>query len=338
MKIICAQPATYYYKWQVHSFLESLRQKNLSEYAIVLLLDVGKNKIWDDLANEYRESNFVFYKPTKEIKYFTKIYIPVIRFYLLEKYWKNHPYMEEETVFYVDSDIILTESFDISSLLNDEIIYVSDTKSYINTDYLLSKIKQVKPEMITEYSNIDIVDDLAKIVGINKDTIFEQNNNSGGAQYILKKIPTYLFTKMLYDCISIKIYFNEINKKYFESESKGFQSWCSDMWALLYNLFFIGKEVRITNKLDFAFSTTKITERKKFPIIHNSGVTSEEMYESDGKKVPYFFKGTYMNKNPFTDKRLYEILENEDLKKTYNHLYLTHLINVYEKYKNKIVY
>jgi hypothetical protein len=55
--------------------------------------------------------------------------------------------------------------------------------------------------------------------GIPKQKAVENNNNTGGVQYILKNINADFWKKIEKDVISIRIYFQELNRKYFPNES-----------------------------------------------------------------------------------------------------------------------
>jgi hypothetical protein len=68
--------------------------------------------------------------------------------------------------------------------------------------------------------------------------------------------------------------------------------WTSDMWAVLWNIWLLGKETRITNELDFSWATDSIRQYNEKPILHMAGVTED-------LKTTKFYKGEYINVNPF---------------------------------------
>jgi hypothetical protein len=63
------------------------------------------------------------------------------------------------------------------------------------------------------------------------------------------------------------------------------------MWAVLWNLWFFDREVRVTDKMSFSWATSGIQEWDKHPIFHNAGVTSD--------RKDLFFKGAYMSQLPY---------------------------------------
>lgn len=332
-KIVCAQPDDPYYTWQVHTWLESLRELGLSDKAIVLVFTPGfraKNRKWQEIADLYPEAEFAFYKDSdNEITKFLQLYIPVLRPWILERYWREHPSMNEKTVFYIDCDTVLTDKLNISHLLDDDINYLSDTNSYINAKYFDSKVKDVLPGKLEDYKKIDVLDGIAKVIGITREIAEKNNNNSGGAQYILKNVDADFWGDVKKDCITIRSYLMAINKQYFASEDKGFQSWCADMWAVLWNLWKREKVTQNAKELDFAWASDPIEKVYRLGIFHNAGITADEM---GGQ--PCFYKGKYhQGKDPFTDvDHLQRVYNSELSKKRGTWFYLDRLFKIKEKY------
>lgn len=340
MKIICVQPFDYYYKFQVQTWLHSLRKLGLSDKAIVMLFRIpsrDKEDYWEDLRNEFNEAQWFICNYDYSIDHYRFIYIPVIRPYTLSKYWELNPEISSETIVYTDCDIIFRSNFNINSLLHDDVCYLSNTVSYISASYFDSKIRDVKPEMLERYKEIDVLDEACKLVGINRKIAEENNDNSGGAQYVLKNIDKAFWDDVLKSSMNIVIFLRSINQAFFESENKGFQSWCSDMWAVLWNLWKRNRVTKVVPELDFHFSTTALSNGPFKPIIHNSGVTSDFMDLGEHKSVPMFNKTRYVNNNlsPLHDKGHVEnVLNNEVSKKFANWYYLNEVVEALNSYKN----
>lgn len=331
LKFICAQPDDAYYTWQVHTWLESLRNIGQSDKAIVLIFTPSfreRNEKWDQIVNLYPEAEFVFYKDEHKVSNLLGIYIPVLRPYVLMRYFNDHPEMVSKAVFYCDSDVVFTDKFDISAFIDDDICYVSDTNSYINASYFDSKIKDVKPEKLDLYKMRDVLSEVTSLIGVNRDIAEKNNEHSGGAQYLLKGIEGSFWKKVINDCLFIKTYLGNINKEFFESESKGFQSWCADMWAVLWNLWLREQEVKVIPEMEFSWSSDSITKLERTGILHNAGIVGNSQGE-----IPTFYKGLYHSgKNPFDDPHFYEVL-NSDLSKTLcNHYYVSRMFDVKQKY------
>jgi len=245
------------------------------------------------------------------------------------EYFKLHPENNNKAIFYCDSDILFTENFDISKYIEDDVCYLSDTNSYINATYFDSKVKDVKPEKLEDYKKRDILEEATSLIGVSREIAEKNNEHSGGAQYLLKNVDYEFWEKVLGDCIKIRIYLRNINGEFFENESKGFQSWCADMWAVLWNLWYHKKEVKVIPEMDFAWSTSPISELKKVGIFHNAGIVGEKHGE-----IPVFYKGKYhKGLNPLLDPYLEQLFKNEKNKTLANNYYIEKIIQL----KNKSV-
>jgi hypothetical protein len=332
LKFLCVQPDDNYYLWQVHTWLESLRNIEKSDKAIVIVFTPNFrefNEKWKDLEALYPESEFSYIKDEEGIDKLIGIYIPIIRPYCLMKYFNAHPDMVSKAVFYCDCDVVFTESFNIDDYIDDDVCYLSNTTGYINASYFDSKINDVIPEKLNDYMKADILSEVTSLVGINREVCELNNDHSGGAQYLLKNIGASFWEKMIGDCITITYYLRNVNKQFFESENKGFQVWCADMWALLWNLWFREQETLIVPAMNFAWSSDHIDKLAHVGILHNAGITSN--LQGD---IPVFYKGNYHNdRNPFHDVHVMEVLNNEKSKTLCNHYYLQQMFNVKNKYK-----
>lgn len=278
MKFICAQPAIDYYTWQVEVMINNFIRNGIngSDIQIVCSHHGSISEKWRKLQNHFKEVNFFFYKDERQ----KPSYISSVRPHILYKHWLAHPQMERETVFYHDCDIILAKPLDFEGLIEDDNCYVSDTISYIGANYVRSKGEHY-------------LDYMADIVNVNKQYIIEQEENSGGAQYILKNIPTEFWKKVYYDSEALfRLINHQIDEDRIENPTMHeIQIWCADMWAVLWNLWFWDKQVRVTKKLDFSWATSGMHDWGTCPIYHNAGVV--------GDRADLFFKGAYQNVLPY---------------------------------------
>lgn len=334
LKFVCVQPDDMYYTWQVHMWLESLREIGQSDKAQVLVFTPfhrEKNLKWQQIVDLYPEAEFFFYKDQDNITKLISIYIPILRPYTLMRHFKAHPELKENAIFYCDSDILFTKKFDVSKFLDDDVNYLSDTNSYINAKYFDSKVKDVLPEKLEEYKKIDVLDETAHLAGISREIAEKHNSDSGGAQYLLKNIDAKFWENVLSACINIRLHLMAVNKAFFESENKGFQSWCADMWAVLWTLWANGQETKVVKELDFAWASDVIGKLDTCSIFHNAGITGNDM-----GSYPAFYKGLYHSgKDPFDDPHLLTVYNSEEAKKRCTHYYVTKLLELKNKYNLK---
>ena len=311
LKFICAQPDDTYYTWQVHMWLESLKEIGQIHNAIVLVYTPQKrlfNDKWDQITKLYPEAEFNFYKDEQgDLSNLIGIYIPVLRPWLLWKYWSDRPEMSEHAVFYCDSDILWTDKFNIDEYIQDDVCYLSDTNSYINAQYFDSKVHQVLPEKLEEYKARDVLSEIGSVIGISRQLAEDNNENSGGAQYLLKNVDVSFWSKVMNDCILIRTYLQKINREFFKDENAGYQSWCADMWSVLWNLWVKDQETKVIPEMGFAWGPDPVTKLETHPIYHNAGIVATEQ-----GGYPCFYKGKYHSgTNPMTDPHLDVVLNNE---------------------------
>lgn len=275
MKFICCQPAIDYYTWQVEVMINNFIRNgvNPNDIQIVCATYSGEPyEKWLTMINKYKDVNFFFYPDQRKMHQ----YISSVRPYILNKHWIAHPELENETIFYHDCDIVLTKPFDFTPLLQDNICYVSDTVSYIGAKYILSKGEHY-------------LDIMTRIVGIDKEKVIAEEKNSGGAQYLIKNVnakfwdQVYRNSERLFGVITAQIKI--------DNPGHALQIWCADMWAVLWNLWKIGKEVRVTKQLDFAWATSAIETWDKLPIYHNAGATPT--------RRDLFYKGGFQKQLPY---------------------------------------
>jgi hypothetical protein len=182
---------------------------------------------------------------------------------------------------------------------DDDNWYLSDTISYIGYEYIKSKGE-------------DVLDKMCQIIGIDKSLVKEKQNESGGAQYILKNVDWLFFHKMEKDCEKLFRQITELNhhKKREDPKYHELQIWCADMWCLLWNGWLRGFNTKIVPEMAFCWATDDLSKWDEKYIYHNAGVT-----QSTSKDL--FYKADYRNeKYPY-------LIDTENFKKdrcSYNYL------------------
>lgn len=310
--IVQACPDDRHFLWEVEIQINNLRKYGLSDkYKSLIYWHASEQKQtvnleWLLLKNKYPEVEFFFYKSDEEDlpgSILKSIYVSALRPYCLKKYWARFPETKDKAVIYLDSDVIFTKEPNLEEFVNSAFCYVSNTKSYLGVEYMRNKAKEVN---LPEDHFIDLA---ASIIGIDKQTILDNDENCGGAQYILKNITSDFWQKVQEDCLTIRRRFMIENVRYFQERAKernisaedaGIQSWCADMWAVLYNLYYIGQNVLAPKELDFAWATDGIRKLDEVFILHNAGVTGgNNNFLFD--KTRYRFGREYMDRWPWEE-------------------------------------
>ena len=281
LRFVSAQPATLYYAWQVEVMLNNFKKQgiNLNNVDIVCWKQNGiiPNE-WLKLANGYA-ARFFFYDDTRE----TKHYISSIRPNILKQHWKARPEIHFDAIFYHDSDIVFTKP--ISEWITEEMImdenwYGSDTRWYIGHDYIISKGE-------------DILSEMCRLVDINKEIVKENELNSIGAQYLMKRINYDFWDNVEKDSEILFKQITDLNnfKKRLNPTYHELQIWCSDMWAVLWNGWKLGNKTICHKNLAFSWGTSQEKDWNEMNIMHNAGVTNS----TSG----LFYKAAYMNELPY---------------------------------------
>jgi hypothetical protein len=285
LRYICAQPRLVYYAWQVEVMINNFIKRGINPNNIDIIVGCNPNddtskpetiEMWNKLASHYNTVRFFFYQDTREQPIH---YISSIRPNILKQHFKKHPELQYEAIFYHDCDIVFTKNPDFSKFLDDDIWYLSDTNSYINYDYIISKGK-------------DVYNKMCEIVKMPKMIPKLMNDHSGGAQYILKNIDWIFWDKVESDCEKLYYDITQLNnqKKAADSSYHELQIWCADMWSVLWNGWIKGNETEVVKEMDFCWATDIKNRWEETTIFHNAGVTGA------GK---YFYKGNYMNSLPY---------------------------------------
>lgn len=331
LKYVTVCPDDTYFTWQVHLWLESLKDIGQSDKAIVLIFvpkSRNQNLKWQQVIDLYPESEFHFYKDEDDINQYLGLYIPILRPYTLWKHFKKYPELSSKAIFYCDSDILFMKDFSLDTFLEDDVSYLSDTNSYINAKYFESKINQVLPEKLEEYKNRDVLAEVMSLIGVDKQIAIDNNEHSGGAQYLLKNVDAHFWSKVMNDCIIIRTYLQKVNREFFKDENAGFQSWCADMWSVLWNLWLRNQEVIVPKELNFSWAPDSIESLARNKILHNAGIVAPIQ-----DNYPCFYKGKYHGGiDPTEDSHLDVVLSNEESQKHCTWFYANKLKELKLKY------
>lgn len=281
MIFLSAQPDTYYFLWQLQLQLFNFNRLAINPNDIHVLICIDKEKgltsFFRDFIKNNNQAQFFIYPDTRK----SKTYDSSLRPHIIAKHFKANSWLQSESIFYHDSDIIFTQLPGIEMLLKDEVWYASDTRSYNDSRYIKGKI------------GIDGFKGMAKIMGLTTSVIEQHDEHIGGAQYLLKKVSIQFWQRLGKDCEKMYEFLNGLNNQQ-KDKSKHIQSWCTDMWCLWWQAIQLGKKVKIHPELDFMWAHTSILEGRLFSILHYTGNIKEH-------EKCYFRKNNYSRCAPFYD-------------------------------------
>lgn len=279
MKWISSQPATNYYAWQVEVYLHNFIKKGINPKDIHVLFTLETNEVpsyIEKLSEKYKEVEFFCY-PDNRIN---SNYIPSIYFNAVKQHFRTFPALETETIMFHDSDTILLKEWKNDNLMNDDVWYFSNTNTYINYDYIISK-------------GDDIYNGMLDIVGLDESIPKLNNSNSGGAQHLIKNSTYEFWEKVENDSIKLYEFFCKEEPHYIKRHESDYpiQKWTAGMWSLLWNSWKFNKEVRVSDEMNFCWATDGIQMMEGKQFLHNAGVTYD--------RLDLFFKGQWIDNLPY---------------------------------------
>lgn len=266
MKFILAQPSIKRFQWELDVLLTNIR--SFGEHKVVLLFTRNDASVIEYICNKYSNVEAHVYEDRGDLSY-----VPSVKPWLWYKYLSEDKSRENDTYFYIDSDVIFREMPDFENLGGDENTWVgSDCGGYIDYDYISSRVR-----------GTEVVEYFATLTNLTKDDI--KHTPGAGAQWYITN-PTAEFW--------LKVY-NDSNNiwRYFTMLDSDIQKWTAEMWAQLYNTVAFGKKVVISPELDFCRPTDDVKMWDMVKILHNAGVV--------GESRDFFYKGKYVESTPFQD-------------------------------------
>jgi len=141
---------------------------------------------------------------------------------------------------------------------------------------------------------------MCEIVDVDKQLIIDNQDNSGGAQKLIKNVDASYWESVYEKSLRL---FQEmtpiVNETFNRRKEMGIndvhplQIWTSSMWTELWEGLKRGYQVRVANDMNFMFYTNGIKDwdREDMMFYHNAGVANE----NEGM----FFKGKWTNELPY---------------------------------------
>ena len=273
MKFIIATFDHTYYLWQslvqINNFMKFGYDVDL-EY--IISTDDPSPVLQSFMNNDKIKAKFHIYKDTRE----TRNYASSLRPHILEKFFKDYPEYENEVLFYTDPDVLFTKKMDFTNLCADKVWYVSDTRSYLDSNYVKSK-------------GVELFNEMCAICKVDPEVITANDPNAGGAQYIMKGVNAEFWRKVYLDSEELYVHMQNTSQKYHPEHP--IQAWTSDMWAVFWNAIYFGHEVKISKAMEFSWGSDHIKRWRETNIFHNAGVVTSNggthFYKIDYQISPF---------------------------------------------------
>lgn len=273
IKYVVATTDNIYFRWQMLVQINNFARLGLlNDLIFVVSISKKRSAALNKIEKESGVKMFTYKDERND-----KSYVSSVRYHILKKFISEHP--EYGSCFFLlDPDVLLIEPINVDNkIISNDVWYLSDTRSYISSEYIRSK-------------GSGLLEEMCKIVGISVETVCRNDNNAGGAQYLMKNVDFSFFEKVELD--SVKLYNHMVNTSANYNPSHPIQAWTADMWSVLWNAWKYGHSTQIMNELNFCWATDPISCWDDNKIFHNAGVFSQE----------YLFNKTkFQKKSPFNE-------------------------------------
>ena len=290
---ISAQPDVPYFHWQCEIYINNFLRMGIEKERIYVLfsyhitengLSEGAKKLMD------LTPNVIGFPDLRDKKH----YIPSIKPYLIYKFLEKFP-EKGERFFLHDSDIIFNYLPNFDVLNEDTTQYLSDTKGYLNFDYIMDCDKRYC-ETHPVLDKGMLLREMVDVVGVDPSIVKKNNQDSGGAQYLLKNQTWFVWYKIYKDSTLLYDKMKRFHSKYPITNGE-IQFWTAEMWSILWNLWWWNYDTKISQDLNFCWATDSLNSCDLNPILHMAGIT-------DDMKKEHFFKGEFIDKNPIDNLRI----------------------------------
>lgn len=255
MKFLIALPEHNYYLWQMLVQINNFQKFGYDEDTIYVIATRSeqKSEILKRIIrkNKSKATIYVYRDDRLDLSY-----APSTTANVLKKLFWDYPELSKETFFYIDPDVIFRKKIRFSDILDNDVWYLSDTRSYIGVNYIKSKSDELFERM-------------CEVVGIEPNVVVDNDENAGGAQLLIKNVNGDYWDKVERDSIQLFKLMNDTKQIY--SPKAPIQAWTAEMWAVLWNAWYFGHSTKIIKRFDFTWATDNISKWNKTSIYHNAG-------------------------------------------------------------------
>lgn len=298
MIFLSAQPDAFYFSWQLELQLFQFNRLGIPKEKIHVLIGydpkIGLSLIFSGLMKTNENNGSFFPYPDKRTN---TCYLSSLRPHIIKQHLEAYPELQQEAIFYHDSDIIFREEPAWNDLLSNNTWYVADTRHYLDSRYIRKK------------GGDHLFSQMCNLADIKEEKVIAGDEHCGGAQYLLKNTTPAFWEKI--EQLSNAIYAYLLNENDIHAERllaegnrkkeyTGFNPWWADMWAIYWQALKENKTVRISDELDFCWATEDISEWERKKTLHYTGAVKDGDHR-------YFKKINYDRFPPYFDNNIKKI-------------------------------
>lgn len=265
MKFLITLPDTPYYLWQMLVQITNFRNVGYEQDATYLIdyFNGAPSALLKKII-EYRgfKCKFVLIPDSdRPVEYHP--YGATMKPYLVKRFMEQYPNQQNDVFFYTDPDVVFTRRMDLDKYLYGDTWYLSDTRSYLDSDYIKSKGNQLFIE-------------LCRIAGVSPRLVERNDVNTGGAQWIIKDGNPEMWKRIMDKSFELWDYMRKTEGFYHpKGHEYPIQTWVGEMLATIWIPWSEGIQTRVSKDLAFGWGNHNIKSWDKFGILHNAGVAKE---------------------------------------------------------------
>jgi len=281
MKFIIPIPDSPYYLWQALVQMANLRELGYEEDAHYPIVYFDERP--SDLLLRFWESDEIgaylhLYPDTRS----DTSYPASMKPWLMAKFFEQFPEETSSAYNYLDPDCVFTRPMDFSPFeADDRVWYGSDTRSYTGVQYIREK-------------GDPLFLDLCQISGVSPDDVLAHDENSIGAQYIVKGADAHFWFDVERKSVTAYRHMVRTTDQYHpEGHEYPIQAWCAEMYMQQFETIRAGFTPQASDLMSFCWANAPIEAWDAHAYFHDAGMPVE-----NGRD---FCKGTWQT-SPFRKK------------------------------------
>ncbi|MBN2661601.1 MAG: hypothetical protein JXR54_10070 [Tannerellaceae bacterium] len=264
IKFIVPYPDVPYYCWQVLVQAANFQRFGYdvdTHYLCGAFNGVVSKQTQSFIYSDKIKSRFHIYQDSRTAE--EKKYTASLKPWLMAQYFAEFPEEKDSVYVYLDPDVIFLNDIDWNQFLGDDVWYEADTRSYLSVAYTKSK-------------GDGLLEEMCENVGVDKSLIVSNDDNCGGAQYVIKNNTAELWDKVWRKSCALYNHLITREKHYFKPEMVyWYQVWQTEMITTNWMAWDNGIETKIDKRLDFNWANHPVSG-KKHDIMHYAGVAKED--------------------------------------------------------------
>ena len=262
MKFVIPIPDSPYYLWQALVQIANFREMGYEEEAHYPIVYFGNPSPL--LLRFWESDDLLCYLHAYPDTRTDTSYSASMKPWLMGKFFEQFPEETSSAYNYLDPDCVFTRPMDFSPLESDgRLWYGSDTRSYTGVQYIREKGDQ-------------LFLDLCQISGVSPDDVLAHDENSIGAQYIVKDAGAdFWFDVERKSVIAYEHMVRTADQYHPEGHEYPIQAWCAEMYMQQFETIRAGFTPVASDLMSFCWANAPVEAWDTHAYFHDAGIPAE---------------------------------------------------------------